>query len=53
MSLTQSAYEAYAEARNWTDCDGSALQEWDDLPTEVKEAWNAAIEDVLKNMGES
>lgn len=44
-TLAEGAYCAYANAREWYAYDGSDLPEWDDVESEIQDAWKAAVRD--------
>jgi hypothetical protein len=50
-SLEQCAYEAYAEHQGWWDGHGDAIPPWNEQVEGIKEAWHAAVEEVLRLMG--
>jgi hypothetical protein len=39
----QEAYEAYAEKVGWTAHTGRSMPQWHDLPTQIQDAWSAAL----------
>ena len=44
------AYSAYADAKGWTAQQGTPLSEWEDLPAQERQAWNAAIRAVCTDL---
>jgi hypothetical protein len=47
VDITESAYKAYVASLNFTDYLGNQILNWEDLPTSLKIAWEAAIRQAL------
>ena len=45
----QIAYEAYCDKREWKSFDGKTLPKWDEVKIEIKEAWEYAAIEVIRN----
>ena len=50
MSLGKTGYEAYAQSTGGKTFDGRDMPLWDDLPSRVKDAWNAATVAVAREV---
>ena len=53
ITLSQSAYKAYGKATDFKNYQGLPMPKWEDLPEPIKKAWDAAVDNVLTNMGHS
>lgn len=46
--LAKIAYEAYCVSREWKSFDGKPLPQWHDVNTDIRSAWDAATQAVLR-----
>jgi hypothetical protein len=48
FALAITAYQAYGESVGWKNHLGKAMPRWDDLPSEIREAWRVAADAVAE-----
>lgn len=46
--LAKVAYKAYGESTGGVNYQGLPMPEWIDLPNKIKDAWIAAVREILK-----
>jgi hypothetical protein len=47
--LAKLAYQAYGKVTDGKNYQGQPMPAWEDLPEEIREAWAAAVTEVLKS----
>lgn len=51
ISIGQIAFEAYSESMGWKTYDGKDIPHWENLSSEVRQAWSAAARAVVGRDG--